>query len=142
MGTNYYFRTKDKELAFDVFNRFEIEEDNYYYLHLAKTSCGWLPLFQQSKNINNIFDIFMMYGKYYRDIDIVDEYGEELSFKKFIDEVVKHNNGTAFDRDLEMTDDMNDGVPPWTPVSHIEIEHDNSIYIDNFGYEFCTAEFC
>ncbi len=61
MGTNYYFMTRNKELAHKHFAvetdwgvtdmEYEIVDSKFlgYKIHLNKLSCGWRPLFQRHK---------------------------------------------------------------------------------------------
>ena len=78
MGTNFYMMTSDKEDANEWF------EDNYeltdypqwgYSIHIAKTSGGWKPLFQEHSRIHSVNDIkiimstgkFIIYNEYIDD---------------------------------------------------------------------------
>ena len=65
MGTNFYMMTSDKEAANEWF------EDNYeltdypqwgYSIHIAKTSGGWKPLFQEHSRIHSVNDIKIIIG--------------------------------------------------------------------------------
>ena len=85
MGTNFYMMTSDKEAANEWF------EDSYeltdypqwgYSIHIAKTSGGWKPLFQEHNRIHSVNDIklIMSTGKF----SIYDEYGTIYTWNEFV----------------------------------------------------------
>ena len=99
MGTNFYMMTSDKEAANEWF------EDSYeltdypqwgYSIHVAKTSGGWKPLFQEHSRIHSVNDIkiIMSTGKF----SIYDEYGTVYTWNEFVKRVVDWNkdNPTAY----------------------------------------------
>lgn len=133
MGTNFYLRKK-----------YSKQEQ-----HIAKTSMGWLPIFEASENIRSVADIKTLYDtkKYW----IVDEYGEKYNWEQFTERVLKFNGGVAgaipksyytpdpesyfYDKDM----------PNWTPVSHFEYGNGKYAYMhfkDSEGYEFTEGPFC
>lgn len=153
MGTNFYFATQNKELAHQ-FN-YEIEEDPnlHYSIHLAKTSMGWLPLFQAHKGmIESVADIKKVMEKYSKDLKLVNEYDEEYTWEQFEDRVVRFNGG-VYGREERYKLDNEPGTPfydpalPETgPISHIEYNAKsqfkyNGYYKDPEGYEFDTRWF-
>lgn len=105
MGTNYYFFTKNKELAkeFFPFSRFPngrqsdgavlVDEPDFgYEIHLCKTSCGWAPLFE---NHPKAFHTFAELERFYLDnkesLTVYDEYGTEFEFEEFKNDIIQHS---------------------------------------------------
>lgn len=76
MGTNFYLR-HDSGYG-------EKQE-----IHIAKTSCGWLPLMQASRNINSVKDIKSAYDT--GNFVIIDEYGKEYNWEQFTERVLSFN---------------------------------------------------
>ena len=62
MGTNFYLFSKNKKLVqkYAPYSYELTDEPDFgYEIHIAKTSCGWLPSFQAHKNgINSVKQIF------------------------------------------------------------------------------------
>lgn len=121
MGTNFYMRAKEPrvELIYDE-------------LHIAKTSCGWLPLFQSTpeEGVESLEDLRGKYesGAY----EIYDEYGEPYTWDEFVHRVVEWDK-----RQVEA------GRDPDTLHSHVDSVRARSLdeYKDPEGYEFCRTEF-
>lgn len=158
MGTNFYFFTNSKEIKNKLFGssaELTDEPELGYKLHLAKTSHGWLPLFQASEHIHSVSDMVDVYFKQmHNPIKIVDEYGKEYSWSEFTERVIKFNGGTVANRKLEplkqdKTDPLYDpNLPQHIPISHFEyrgiIDHPDTAeqyYKDKDGYEFCNTWF-
>lgn len=122
MGTNFYLRNKKPRLVYDE-------------THIAKTSWGWKPSFEQHiGEIESVRQLKTAYdsGEY----TIVDEYGEEYSWEEFDDRVLKWE-----DKQREMR-------PDFEPIDHVEYDKKNydsylppMHYHDEDGYDFCTREF-
>ena len=102
MGTNYYLRripTKEdydkivyyaiKKDIYDNYNKenlFSIIHDLNRQTHLCKISCGWYPLFEHHNGL--LFDLNRQsLIDYTKQFQIVDEYGEIISFEKFWDKI-------------------------------------------------------
>ena len=124
MGTNFYLR-HDSRYG-------EIQE-----IHIAKTSCGWLPLMQTSRNINSVKDIKSAYDT--GDFIIVDEYDEEYTWEQFEKRVLNHNkdNPKALSH-----------IKPPENFSYKDIRDCYGSYwsserfmVDDEGYEFSVDEF-
>ena len=152
MGTNFYIGTADKEARDTYFGlNYELTDTPtwLYEQHIAKTSAGWLPSFEESRSIHSVADIKKLYdtGKFV----IYDEYGTYYNWKEFDERVLKFNGGVLgvaprerikqdpnwqfYDRDL----------PDYRPISHFEYGHGkyaSEYFKDSEGYEFSRHEFC
>lgn len=124
MGTNFYLR-HDSGYG-------EIQE-----IHIAKTSCGWLPLMQISRNINSVKDIKTAYDT--GDFIIIDEYDEEYTWEQFEKRVLNHNK------------DNPKALSHIKPPEHFSYKDIRDCYggywtserfvVDDEGYEFSKDEF-
>lgn len=124
MGTNFYLR-HDSGYG-------EIQE-----IHIAKTSCGWLPLFETSRNINSVKDIKSAYDT--GDFIIIDEYDEEYTWEQFEKRVLNHNK------------DDPKALSHIKPPEHFSYKDIRDYYggywtserfvVDDEGYEFSKDEF-
>ena len=152
MGTNFYISTSNKEVK----NKY-LADDNYkltdeptwgYELHIAKTSYGWLPLFQKHKCIQSVKDIKNLYdtGHFF----IYDENLKEYTWEEFEKRVLTHNGGVAGAipktyHDVDRTSPFYDSnMPDFTPVSHFEYGNGKYAYMyskDAEGYEFMEGDF-
>ena len=102
MGTNYYFMTRNKELAQNHFanvydwgvvdKEYEIVDNPYlgYQIHLNKLSAGWRPLFQKHKAFNTWNQLEEFYMAHRDDLDIYDEYGQGFGFLKYREIIFDH----------------------------------------------------
>lgn len=95
MGTNFYFHTQDKEYVDKWFDIGEFEITDFpsfgYSIHIAKTSGGWLPLFQSHKKVPFVSDMKRAYED--GSFQIVDEYGQAYSWEEFQERVVEFGLG-------------------------------------------------
>ena len=119
-----------------------------YQIHIAKTSCGWLPLFEAHDGIKSIIRLKEIYdtGHFF----ISDEYGDVYNWEEFDERVLKFNGGVkgAIPR-TEYKHDPNDRfydphMPKYLPVSHFEYDmgsYANDYFMDAQGYEFTTHKF-
>lgn len=151
MGTNFYLATKEKSVrdkyfgyAYDLTD----EPDWYYEIHIAKTSAGWLPLFQAHDCFKSVKELEQLYktGSFV----IYDEYLQYYNWDEFVDRVVKHNGGYkgAIPRERIVQDvhsyfyDKN--APEYRPISHFEYgngAYASDCFMDDEGYEFTWGEF-
>lgn len=151
MGTNFYFFTKIKakaEAIAPISYKLVDDPDFGYEIHLAKTSAGWLPLFDS--NYDNIKSVKQMKEIYESgDFEIYDEYGDKYSWKEFDGRVLKHNGGV---KGVIPTKKINPpesryidpDMPDHTPVSHFEYgngKYARDFFKDEEGYEF-SNDFC
>lgn len=159
MGTNFYMITKNKELAqYYAPYSYELIDEPYfgYKIHIAKTSCGWIPLFQGHKNgINSVAEYKAAYDT--DEFCIYDEYGTEYNWDTFDDRVLKFNGGVRgvkkperlkIDKGAVFFDKF---LPEYGPISHISgnkqsYQYDftmlpNEYFEDQDGYEFDRREF-
>lgn len=153
MGTNFYFFSDDKSKVQTWFGDEEYKLTDKprfgYLIHVAKTSCGWLPLFQAHEHIRSVADMKRLYDT--GDIEIYDEYEGFYDWDMFEQRVLRFNGGVAgvepltpYNQDdlLEWLVDRD--MPDHTPVSHFEYAHgryNDSYFKDPEGYEFDTREF-
>ena len=153
MGTNFYLMTKNKEMAqkYAPYS-YELTDEPYfgYEIHIAKTSCGWLPAFQGHKDgINSVREYKEAYET--GEFEILDEYGTAYTWEEFDKRVLKFNGGTRGAQKLqEIEVDKNSpfydhNMPNHVPVSHMEYVYDsywsNDYFTDPDGYEFDRREF-
>ena len=158
MGTNFFMITKNKEMAQQYAPySYELTDEPYfgYEIHVAKTSCGWLPLFQGHKDgINSVAEYKAAYDT--GEFKIYDEYRREYNWDAFDDRVLKFNGGVLnMQKPEKIEQDKNSpyydkNLPKYYPVSHISgnpqsYKYDNWFASDNFkdpdGFEFSRSEF-
>ena len=143
MGTNFYLATKCKETRDNFFGyNYSLTDtpDWGYEIHIAKTSCGWLPLFQKHDCISSVKDIENLYatGKFI----IYDECGTIYDWLGFKERVLDFNGGIkgVVKRKLEKID----GYAEYIPISHPEYQNGryrSEYFKDPQGYEFTCHEF-
>ena len=159
MGTNFYMITKNKTMA-SIYApySYELTDTPYfgYEIHVAKTSCGWLPLFQGHKNgINSVSEYKAAYET--GEFDIVDEYGTSYNWDEFEDRVLKFNGGIRGVQDPEKIERDKSSIfydknlPEYSPISHIggtkqSYKYDfeefyNDYFKDSEGFEFDKRSF-
>lgn len=156
MGTNFYMRRNDtKAVLLQMLNddksvdeiRNFLDSDDCAGIHLAKTSCGWLPSFEahSTPSINSVADIKALYdtGKY----EIVDEYDTPYTWDEFDKRVLQFNGGTVNRRVIEPISRRSDDpdMPDHIPISHFEYgkgKYAADYFMDSEGYEFSRHEFC
>lgn len=153
MGTNFYFLTKDKDklLRWFDYGEYELtdEPEFGYEVHIAKTSCGWLPLFQAHRRIRSVAELKRAYDS--KGFMIVDEYGTEYDWDSFDERVLKFNGGRRgvmkpepYDQTVLPQALRDPKMPRYTPVSHFEYgfgEYANRYFSDADGYEFSEDDF-
>jgi hypothetical protein len=132
MGTNFYLRKKKPRLVYDE-------------IHIAKTSWGWKPLFEQHigeiesvRQLKNAYDS----GEYI----IVDEEGDEYNWEEFDERVLQW-------AECQRQVIKERGQDDFEPIDHVEYDnrnqdkygflYDRSMhYHDEEGYDFFSGEFC
>lgn len=151
MGTNFYFFTNDKSIAkkyaSDKYTLTDTPEFGYE-IHIAKTSCGWLPLFQYRETMPSVKAMKEAYdtGKF----KIYDEYNKEYNWKEFDERVLKFNGGikgaikpqpfksfSSIFHGIEENENI--------PISHFDYSNGNYSHLylkDEDGYEFSKSNFC
>ena len=147
MGTNFYFATKNRNLVQNMNFLFVDSPIIGYEVHVAKTSCGWLPLFEQHTGINSVKDYEAILKR--PDVIIYDENFQRYTWPEFEQRVLKHNGGVAGAIPLEpIQQDLgrfyDPDMPDHTPVSHLEYGHGKyaqDFFKDEEGYEFSKQEF-
>lgn len=158
MGTNFYMITKNKEMAqrYAPYS-YELTDTPYfgYEIHVAKTSFGWLPLFQGHKDgINSVAEYKAAYDT--NEFKIYDEYGCEYNWDAFDDRVLKFNGGVLGVQEPKKIEQnkyfrwYDKSMPDYCPVSHISgslqsYKFDglfaNDYFVDADGFEFSRSEF-
>ena len=151
MGTNFYLNTTDKDVR-DKYFGYDYElTDNpewAWRIHIAKTSMGWLPLFQAHECFKSIKQLKDMY--YSDEFFISDEYGDSYTWEAFEERVLKFNGGVkgAIKR-TKIKQDPNSkfydpNSPEYMPVSHFEYadgQYSSEYFTDDEGYEFANHWF-
>lgn len=150
MGTNFYMHTKDKDIVrkYAPYS-FEItdEPEFCYEFHIAKTSMGWLPLFQAHEM--GIQSVKQYKSAYDDGCEIYDEYGDKYTWNEFTIRVLKFNGGTVKDRKVEKIKKTktiignevyyDSDMPDYVPISHFEYgngKYASDYFKDDDGYEF------
>lgn len=103
MGTNFYLIDKNEKERYDKLEKIIdnlnleypdadiiINNSSYYRLHIAKTSCGWKPMFQAHLNKIEGMEELKSYYNSNKNIEIVDEYGEIYNWDEFEKRVIQH----------------------------------------------------
>lgn len=147
MGTNFYIMTKSKE-ARDIYfgDNYELTDfPNWgYEQHIAKTSFGWLPLFDGSGCFRSIFQLRCIYNT--GDFVIYDEYGQIYSWDEFSKRVLQFNGGIMGVAPLQkITTRVDKNLPEYSPISHFDYadgKYSKDYFTDGSGYEFCKRTFC
>ena len=158
MSTNFYMITKNKKLAqrYAPYS-YELTDEPYfgYEIHVAKTSCGWLPAWQgHNDGINSVAEYKAAYDT--GEFKIYDEYGTEYNWDAFDDRVIKFNGGVLGAKKPEKIEQDKDSrwydknLPDYGPISHIpgslqSYKFDNWFANDHFkdpdGFEFSMRRF-
>jgi len=153
MGTNFYLMTRNKSMAqkYAPYS-YSLTDEPYfgYEIHIAKTSCGWLPLFQGHKDgINSVREYKAAYET--GEFDIVDEYGNSYNWEEFTERVLKFNGGVRGVEPLKKIEVDTSSqfydhrLPEYMPISHFDYKYDyyyvNDYFADEDGYEFDKREF-
>lgn len=156
MGTNFYLLSKYKRIHKKWFSESEYEivtegPCRGYITHIAKISCGWLPLFQAHDNVNSISDMKKIYDG--GGFQIVDEYGKPYTWDDFDRTVLQFNGGVRGVAPVRKRNHNPSGssllrvdpnMPDHTPVSHFEYangRYKDEYFTDELGYEFTKHEF-
>lgn len=149
MGTNFYLFSNNKEAKNYIGMTYNIvDEPNFRYeLHIAKTSHGWLPLFQKNDVVKSVKDIKRLYDTGL--FKIIDENLREYTWPQFEERVLKWNGGVAgaVKTKLENINPESALFKPHhetVPISHFEYENGKYAYMyskDEQGYEFCDTDF-
>lgn len=157
MGTNFYMMTKDKEVRDKYFGYdYALTDvpDWGYSIHIAKTSCGWLPSFQSHNCFKSIRQLKELYDT--GNFILYDEYGTMYTWDEFDERVLKFNGGiSGVQKKEKINNDPNNkfydrNLPTYGPISHcsspdytykFDSYYANDYYKDEDGYEFTTHEF-
>ena len=152
MGTNFYMMTKNKEKRDKYFGwNYELTDtpDWGYQIHIAKTSCGWLPLFEAHDSIESVKQLKEVYHS--GEFIISDEYGTTYNWSEFDKRVLQFNGGVKGVAPREKVKQPNSyslwhdpDMPDTLPVSHMEYGHGkyaSEYFTDPEGYEFARHSF-
>ena len=140
MGTNFYFFTQNRAVAYLMGPKREVTDipELGWELHIAKTSCGWKPVFEEHKQIHSVCDLDRFYHDNMRHLTIFDEYGQKYSWPEFEERVIKYGTPKVFDPEIGMY------TGNWRCESDNDCEHYkhwDGEYADTDGYRFSTREF-
>lgn len=136
MGTNFYFHTTDKTACeqYKLTYRLTDEPSFGYEIHIAKTSGGWLPLFQAHIGMRSVRDIETI-AKDNR-FQIMDEYYNLFDWNSFKERVLEWCGGYVGGIERNEEKDF--------PRSHLTAEKNIlsiKYFTDEKGYEFTDSIF-
>lgn len=156
MGTNFYLSTVNKDIAEKYFGYdYELTDTPTwgYEIHVAKTSVGWLPLFQSHDCFKSVGQLKKLYdtGKFI----LYDEYGTIYTWDEFDKRVLKFNGGISGVQKKEKINNDSQSpfydphVPEYGPISHCsgpDCTYDFGSYAGDYfkdveGYEFTSHKF-
>ena len=141
MGTNFYFFTQNRAVA-DLMGAKRVVTDIPelgWELHVAKTSCGWKPVFEEHAQIHSVRDLDKFYHDNMHYLTIFDEYKQKYTWPEFEERVIKHGTPKVFNPEIGMY------TGNWRCESDNDCEpykHWDGEYADADGYRFSTREFC
>lgn len=141
MGTNFYFFTQNRAVADLMGPKREVTDipELGWEMHIAKTSCGWKPVFEEHEHIHSVRDLDRFYHDNMRYLTIFDEYGQKYTWPEFEERVIKYGTPKVFDPEIGMY------TGNWRCESDNDCElykHWDGEYADTDGYRFGTREFC
>lgn len=157
MGTNFFIGTPSKEYKDQYFGYdYELTDSPawLYCQHIAKTSAGWIPLFQSHNCFRSIKELKELYhtGSFI----LFDEYGAMYTWDEFDERVLKFNGGiSGVQKKEKINNNPNDmfynpNLPDYRPISHcsepdctykFDSYYRDEYYKDPDGYEFSWREF-
>ena len=151
MGTNFYIATETKEVCDKYFGyNYELTDSPFwgYQQHIAKTSSGWLPLFDGTGCFKSIKELKEIYATGF--FVLCDEYGNMYNWEEFDERVLKFNGGVVgvvkqMKYDIDKNSSFYDkDMPEYLPVSHFEYgkgKYAYEYFKDEDGYEFSHRTF-
>ena len=86
MGTNYYFKIKEKRRKEIEKNLTDLEKRIICLdseIHIGKSSAGWTFTFQATPFYKNYKELLNFYENNKNSIEIVDEYSEKTNIEEF-----------------------------------------------------------
>lgn len=162
MGTNFYFMTKNKDLAHKFFDgEYELTEEPYlgYEIHLNKLSFGWRPLFQKHEEFDTWNKLEQFYLSHEDDLEIYDEYGEKYEWEDYKKRIFNHaarepepmkwHYGVdpigAFSGKILYYDKCEpEEADFWIPIDHVKYAKSEEKVRKKYGvynYPFCSMEY-
>lgn len=123
MSCNYYIRTRDLDMVFDLMPRVNmLKEEREFEIHLCQTACGLTPSMETHSynTFKELKDVLLNKNYKFR---IVDEYNMEYKPEEFIEMIIENNKNNTPRREI-----------------YPEFLNDNSVDEDEF--EWCDYEFC
>ena len=153
MGTNFYFKIDNREKIKAAIDEYDYETARKFmddtFIHISKTSGGWLPLFQAHKGLfESVAEIRDFYET--NNAIIVDEYNQAYTWDEFNERAIHWNggvDGVAPKKKYEQDKNSrfyDPDMPNYTPVSHFEYGNGkfaNKYFKDPDGFEFTWSEF-
>lgn len=141
MGTNFYFFTQNRAVADLMGSKREVTDipELGWELHIAKTSCGWKPVFEEHEQIHSVRDLDKFYHDNMHYLTIFDVYEQKYSWPEFEERVINHGTPKVFNPEIGMY------TGNWRCESDNDCElykHWDGEYADADGYRFSTREFC
>ena len=151
MVTDFYLITKNK-VARDKYFRYEYNTTDEpawgYAIHIARTSDGWLPLFNGWDCFKSIRELKSVYDTGL--FTIYDEYGTSYNWEEFDKRVLQFNGGVKGAIAQEKVEQdknypyYNSNIMINRPISHFDYasgRYAYRYYTDEDGYEFARSEF-
>lgn len=133
MGTNFYLYTRNKGARPLLGNKAELtDEPNFgYLLHVAKTSFGWKPLFEEHEHVHSVADLKLLFDQV-PFAQILDEYGRTYTWPEFEKRVIHFGDSENNWRTLANND----------MATAQRFQCDPYEYISSDGFRFSKNGFC
>lgn len=143
--------TRSKEVRDKYFGwNYELTDtpDCGYQQHVAKTSCGFLPLFDGSGCLQSVRELKRIHDT--GDFILCDEYGTTYTWEEFDKRVLQFNGGVRGKIPTTLIENDSSSMfydpymPDHTPVSHLEYGHgmyDDEYFVDEDRFEFSKRTF-
>lgn len=84
MSSNYYIKTKDSEMMFDVSKRVDIDTENRnFIIHICQSYIGFKPIFEVHR-YSSFSELKEVLNNEHYTFDIVDDFGDKIEVIDFI----------------------------------------------------------
>ena len=140
MGTNFYFFTQNRAVADLMGPKREVTDipELGWELHIAKTSCGWKPVFEEHAHIHSVRDLYHFYNANKQALTIYDEYGDKYTWPQFKHRVIDHGTPKVYSPALDAY------IGNWRCEADNDCEYQRrwgGEYADPDGYRFQSGSF-
>lgn len=141
MGTNFYLITQSKRIKDAYFSDSDyhiVDRPMFgYEVHLAKTSYGWVTLWESHKFYHSISELTKFYMDNQEDIFIYDEYFKFYTWDEFKKRVIDWNKDNP-NACVHINPDRS--MPNFNEI-YGRYYDDSRYFISADGYDFCDCEF-